>query len=96
MDSKTRAKLRACANKIQATVMLGKEGLTENVLGQIEMDLTAHELVKIAVMQNCDIEPKDTINELAKVMMADPVGVIGRKMIIYRYSSKCKNHILEK
>lgn len=94
LDSKTRAKLRGIANQVDATVMIGKDGITENVLGQIETDLSAHELVKIAIMQNSDVNPKATINELAKVLEAEPVSAIGRKMVIYRYSSKCKNHVL--
>ncbi len=52
MDSKTRAKLRALASQIDATVIVGKDGITDNVLAQISMELDAKELVKISVLSS--------------------------------------------
>ena len=94
LSSKQRAKLRAFANQIEASVMVGKDGITETVMGQILTDLSAHELVKIAIMPNADVDAKQTINELAKILDAEPVQAIGRKMVLYKYSTKCKNHVL--
>jgi len=94
LDSKTRAKLRGLANQIEPTVMVGKEGITENVLAQIQNDLSSHELVKIAVMNNSDVVAKSICGELCGIVGAEPVQVIGRKIVIYKFSSKCKNHVL--
>ena len=94
MDSKTRAKLRSIASLVQPTVIIGKDGVTENVVKQINMDLDARELVKITVLEN-DIDYKELLNELASKLNAEPVCSIGKKLVLYRYSSKKKvNHIL--
>ena len=94
MDSKTRAKLRAIASTIQASVIIGKDGITENVVNQISMDLDARELVKISVLGE-DKDCKAMINELASKLNAEPVCTIGKKIVLYRFSMK-KNvkHIL--
>jgi len=94
MDSKTRAKLRGIASTISPTVIIGKDGVTENVIKQISMDLDARELVKITVLEN-DIDYKQLLNELATELNAEPVCSIGKKLVLYRYSSKKKNnHVL--
>ena len=94
MDSKTRAKLRSIASLVQPTVIIGKDGVTENVIKQINMDLDARELVKITVLEN-DIDYKELLNELASKLNAEPVCSIGKKLVLYRYSSRKKvNHIL--
>lgn len=94
MDSKTRAKLRGIASTISPTVIIGKDGVTENVIKQISMDLDARELVKITVLEN-DIDYKQLLNDLANELNAEPVCSIGKKLVLYRYSSKKKNnHVL--
>lgn len=93
MDSKTRARVRAIASSIKPSVMIGKEGLTETVIKQIDMNLTAHELVKISVLTDTDY--KELLNEVASKLNAEPICAIGKKLVVYRYSSKKKQHVLE-
>ena len=95
MDSKVRAKLRSIASTIQPSVIIGKDGLTENVVKQINMDLDARELVKITVLEN-DIDYKALLNEVAQKAHAEPVCYICKKLVVYRYSSR-KNvkHVLD-
>ena len=83
MDSKTRAKLRSIASTIQPTVIIGKDGATENVVKQINMDLDARELIKITVLEN-DVNYKELLNELAGKLNAEPVCSIGKKLVLYR------------
>lgn len=93
LTSKQRASLRALANTLPASVLIGQNGITENVLSQINMSLDGSELIKIGILQNCDISAKDIINELAQVLSAEPIQAIGRKIVLYRYSRKLKKHI---
>ena len=94
MDSKTRAKLRGIAQTVSPSVMIGKEGLTDGVVDQINMNLSAHELVKIDVLETADMDKKALLNHLAETLKAEPVCVIGRKLVLYRFAPKCKNHVL--
>lgn len=95
MDSKTRANLRALASKIDATVIVGKDGITENVLSQISMELDAKELVKISVLSS-DEDYKAMLNEISTKLNAEPVCHIGKKLVVYRFSMKKKvKHVLQ-
>ena len=94
MDSKTRAKIRGIAQNVAPSVMIGKEGLTDGVIDQIDMNLKAHEIVKIDVLETADADKKLLAEKIAGELSADVICVIGRKIVLYRFSSKCKNHIL--
>ena len=94
IDSKTRASLRGLASGLKNEIIVGQNGITENVLAQIEMDLDAHELVKIALLPNADGNAKTLTQEIAQVLNAEPVASIGRKIVLYRYSKKAKKHVL--
>ena len=94
MDSKTRAKLRGLANKIEASVIIGKDGITDNVLNQISMNLDAHELVKVSVL-SADEDYKQILADLADKLNAEPIQTVGKKLVLYRFSSKKKSgHVL--
>ena len=96
MDSKTRAKLRSIAQKVQPSVAIGKTGLTDGVLDQIDMNLKAHELVKIDVLETADMDKKAILDHICDELIVEPVCVIGRKIVVYKFSAKCKNHVLAK
>jgi RNA-binding protein len=88
LTSKQRSKLNGIAMNIQSTVMIGKNGLTDNVLKEIESILDNKEIVKITVLKNSDTDAEDIINEIAEAIKAEPVKAIGNKIILYRYSTK--------
>ena len=52
--------------------------------------LEARELIKLSVLENCEYTPRETADELARAVGADVVGVIGRKIILYRESKEHK------
>ena len=94
MDSKTRALLRKKASLIKADVIIGKEGINENLVKQVNMNLDANELVKISVLTEQDY--KQLLHELAKHTKAEEVCSIGKKIVLYRYSSrKGVKHVLD-
>jgi len=68
MDSKTRAKLRSIAQGVSPSVAIGKTGLTDGVIDQIRMNLSAHELVKIDVLETADVDKKELMNEICDML----------------------------
>lgn len=88
MTSAERAKLRGLAMKIQPTTHIGKNGLNDGLIEQINEQLEAHELIKITVLNNSDLSAKDIIEDLAKLCHADPVQAIGAKITLYRRSKR--------
>ena len=55
LSGKQRRFLRAEAHALDALVSLGKEGMTENLLGAVQEALLAHELIKVRVLENAPL-----------------------------------------
>ncbi len=90
LTSKERAELRAQANGLDTTLMVGKEGVTDAVIAEAENLLTARELVKGKVLETALMSPREVSDALCEATGADGVSVIGTKFVIYRFSEKCQ------
>ena len=90
ITSKERAYLRGLANSIPAIMQIGKGGIGENLIKTVSDALEARELIKLTVLENSMESPKDMANDLAEATGADVVGVVGRKVILYRESVNSK------
>lgn len=88
LTSKERAELRAQANTLETTLMVGKDGVTDAVIAEADNQLTARELVKGKVLENAMLSPREVSDAICEVTGADGVAVIGTKFVIYRYSEK--------
>lgn len=86
LTSKERAYLRGLANRESAIMQIGKGGVGENLVKTVSDALEARELIKLTVLENSMETPRDVANELADATGADVVGVVGRKIILYRES----------
>lgn len=90
LTSKERAELRAQANSLDTTLMVGKEGVTETVIAEADNQLTARELIKGKVLESAFMTPREVSDALCEATGADGVAVIGTKFVIYRFSEKCQ------
>ena len=88
MTSKERAQLRAQANSIDTTLIVGKGGVTESVIAEAETQLTARELVKGKVLEGAMMTPREVCDIICEETGADGISVIGTKFVIYRFSEK--------
>lgn len=86
ITSKQRAYLRGLANTIPAIMQIGKGGISENLVKTVSDALEARELIKLTVLENSMETPRAMADALAEAVGADVVGVIGRKVILYRES----------
>ena len=93
ITSKQRAKLRKLANGIPAILQIGKGGICDNLIKQIDDALTARELVKISILETALLDTKSTCNSLAEILKAEPVQAIGFKFVLYRRSKEVKEPI---
>ena len=90
LTSKQRSFLKSLAHNIDPAVYIGKAGVTENVVKEIDMCLEARELVKVKLQEGCDLTPKDVANDVAARLGAEFVQAIGRKFTLYRQSKENK------
>ena len=88
ITSKQRAYLRGLANGEVAILQVGKGGVTETLLATVSDALEARELIKLHVLENRGEAPKAVLAELCQALGADPVASVGRKIVLYRASSK--------
>ena len=88
LTRKQRAQLRAQANTLETTLMVGKEGVTDALIAETENQLNARELVKGKVLEAAMMTPREVCDELCEATGADGVSVIGTKFVIYRFSEK--------
>ena len=90
LTSKERADLRAQANTIDTTLIVGKDGVTENVIAEAENLLTARELVKGKVLETALMSAREVSDEICAATGADGISCVGSKFVIYRFSEKCQ------
>ena len=96
LTGKQRSYLKSIANNIDSIFQLGKNGLTENFVKQIDDALESREIVKVNVLKNCSLNPTEVANELVEGLSAEFVQSIGRKFVIYRESIENKKIELPK
>ncbi len=94
ITSKQRSFLRSMAHSIDPIAYLGKQGLTENVVKQIDVCLEARELVKVKLQEGCELDAKTVANEVADRLGAEFVQAIGHKFTLYRESKDNKQIVL--
>ena len=88
ITTKQRAFLRGLGNALDPVMQIGKEGIGENSLTTVNGLLDARELVKIKVLKNCEMSPREVCDNLCKLTQADPVQVIGSIVLLYKKSTK--------
>ena len=88
LTSKERATLRGLASKLDPVVQIGHKEVSDNMLLQIDGALETRELIKMSILQNSDADAKILAAEIAGILEADVVSVIGRKIVLYRKSKK--------
>lgn len=93
ITSKQRSALKALANKIDPVFQLGKAGITENFIKQINDALEARELIKVSVLKSAPMKAKEALNEICAIVGAEPVCAMGSRMIMYRRSLTKAEHI---
>ena len=84
LTSKQRAKLRGLANSLEPVVIVGKGGVTENVIQETRNALGTRELMKGRVLESAMMSAREVCDELCDRVNADGVQTIGANFVIYK------------
>lgn len=95
ITSKQRSYLRSLAHELTPTVYVGKAGLTDNILKEMETGFETRELVKVKIQEGCDTDAKELANEVAERLHAEFVQAIGRRFTLYRQARVKENRKIE-
>ncbi len=88
LTSKQRAQLRGLANTIDTILIIGKDGIGDNLVKQADDALEARELIKGKVLENALLSPWEAAEALAPLTRSVVVQVIGTKFVLYRPSHR--------
>lgn len=94
MTSKQRAYLKSLAMNISPVVLIGKGGLTPEIISAADEALAARELIKAGLLQNCMEDIRETAEALGERTRSEVVQIIGRKIVLYRPGKDDKKKIV--
>lgn len=86
LTSKQRAQLRGLANTIDTILIVGKDGIGENLVKQANDALEARELIKGRVLETAMLSAREAAEALVPLTRSEVVQVIGTKFVLYRPS----------
>mgnify|MGYP001239104194 CR=1 FL=1 len=88
LTGKQKRFLRSKAHHLQAIFQVGKDGVNENMLEQLDDVLEKRELIKVKVLQNCLEDKASVAEQLQEGTGAELVQIIGNQIILYRPASE--------
>ncbi len=96
INSKQRSYLKGIANKKKPLAQLGKDGISDAFVAQMDELLESHELIKVNVLDASLMGAKDAGNKVARRTKSDFVQAIGNKFVVYRASKEDPKIVLPK
>ena len=84
MTSKQRSNLKSLAAVMKPIAQVGKEGIGENLIKSLSQALEARELIKVNLLPASSDDGENLAANIADLLHAEVVAVIGRKAIFYR------------
>jgi len=89
ITGKQRAYLRGLANSLPAKYQVGKAGFEDDAfLTQIRQGLEKNELVKVTVLENADLSPREDSDRICEMLGCEGVQAIGNKFVLYQKNKK--------
>jgi len=88
LTTKQRSILRAKGNVLKATINIGKLGLSDNLLAEIDTWLYNNEIVKIAMLKSSPLDVKNAVEQICSAINCECVSIVGGKAVLYKYSDK--------
>ena len=90
LTTKQIAHLRGMAHSLSPVVMIGNNGLTDNIIKEVELNLNAHELIKIQVAGDDRDARKAIYLDICNKANAIAVHHIGKQLVVYRANAALK------
>jgi RNA-binding protein len=88
LKGKQRAYLKSLANTLKPTTQIGKDGLNERFMEQLDSMLKSRELVKVTILETAGLDTLETASKICRLLRAEFVQAIGFKFTIYRKNNE--------
>ena len=76
--------VRSLGHHLKPLVMLGRDGITDNVINAADAVLGAHELIKVKIGNGCLLERMEAAEVIAQRTGSEIVQVIGKTFLVFR------------
>ena len=86
LTGKQRADLRAQANGLATTLIVGKGGISENLIREADTCLQARELIKGKVLETALLTAREASEAICAATGAEGIQCAGARFVIYRYN----------
>lgn len=90
LTGKQKRFLRAEAHNMNPLFQIGKNGITEEVVGEFEEALEKNELMKVQLLQNTLLETEEVAEFIDEHSEIKVVQQIGRVLVLFKPSTKEK------
>lgn len=84
LTSKQRAFLRSLAMNEDTILMIGKGGMSDQIIKQADDALRARELIKGKVLETAECDSREYAEQIALETNSEVVQVIGSKFVLFR------------
>ena len=88
ITSKQRATLRSQSNGLETIFQIGKGGISDMLVQQVNDALKAREMIKLRVLENSMYDAREAAQILAEATESEVVQVIGSRFVLYKRNPK--------
>ena len=88
LNSKQRAKLRDIASTYETIFQIGKGGISDTLIMQVQDALRKRELIKLRVLDNSMYSSREAAEEIASRTDSEVVQVIGSRFVLFKRNPK--------
>ena len=85
LTGKQRRYLRSIGQQLKPVVMIGCAGLSDRVMSEVDNALDDHELIKIRLGQECNIERREAAKRISARSHSEVAQVVGSTILLYRH-----------
>lgn len=90
LSGKQKRYLRGLGHDLKPVIMVGKNEVNDALVGETATALATHELIKVKILESCEMDRHEVADALAKACGADVAQVLGRTLLLYRKGDEPK------
>lgn len=90
LTGKQKRYLRGLGHDLKPVIQIGKNEINDALTAEADTALTTHELIKVRILESCDMDRHAVAEALAKASGADVAQVLGRTLLLYRKGDEPK------
>jgi RNA-binding protein len=94
LSSAQKKYLKGLGHSLTPVIHIGKEGITDRLIASISKALSDHELIKVTLLENADLERDDAAEQVSSSTDSEVVQILGKKILLYKSNPKKKKIIL--